>query len=534
MFEFLSSLGEAITARYQTVIRDIKSKTNSFYDAYLDLQEASIKAILDENGIDYEESRTCGYLLRGEEVTKLFRDKLGVPTDTYEQIRSHTSKINHHKHRKEKCIGVDSVVAFMESYHRFMRICCSSDEEFDPAYFEGIFGEFERTNAALNREKDSLVSELEELVKEKRLSDEQLRAFQEALANSKISEEGLAEQNDALLREISALKSLKLAILDQKLNRTIDMLNDLQEYVTESRAVSLAVGYTIVGKEHIGSYIDLARSEMGKPAVQPAPELTAASAKPDNASKGIPKMKRGDDEEEMPYNVMDATTRPPESDTLRKRIGEDPEPYLHSKDVTVRPDEKDLTSKRLGLTIRSLALAFGVAALVISLLLNGWLKLVSIAVFLPLVFLVLEMICYVKNLNEIPNESKWILRQAEIDVDDKNHTISVIFAFRGGRWVRFLASSIFVSAMAVEAFGLLYLAAMQFVFQSTEPGAWATLASAIMTAVALVLVLVQLVLFSKRPRPYSGKYVCFNTEKGTLVNEVKKFGLDAWELEKND
>ena len=263
MFEFLSELGHEISSRYQTVIRDIKAKSNSFYDAYLDLQEASIKAILEAHGFNYDESRTCGYLLRGEEVSNLFVNDLHVPKDTYDAIHNRTAKVNHHKHQKSKHILVDSVIAFMETFHKFMSICCGSSEEFDGEYFRSIFGEYERVNLALMQEKESIVSELEELAKEKRLNEEQLRTYAEALSMSKGMEEDLAEQNDALLHEISALKSLKLSVLDQKLNRTIDMLNDLQAYLVENRALSIAIGQTIIGSDvSESSYMVRARESM--------------------------------------------------------------------------------------------------------------------------------------------------------------------------------------------------------------------------------------------------------------------------------
>lgn len=56
---------ESLTIRFNTLERNIKSKSNSFYDSYLDLLEATIKYFLDENNIKYDDSRTCGYLVKG-------------------------------------------------------------------------------------------------------------------------------------------------------------------------------------------------------------------------------------------------------------------------------------------------------------------------------------------------------------------------------------------------------------------------------------------------------------------------------------
>ena len=59
---------ESLTTRFNTLERNIKSKSNSFYDSYLDLLEATIKYFLDENNITYDDSRTCGYLVRKSQL----------------------------------------------------------------------------------------------------------------------------------------------------------------------------------------------------------------------------------------------------------------------------------------------------------------------------------------------------------------------------------------------------------------------------------------------------------------------------------
>ena len=63
---------ESLTMRFNTLERNIKSKSNSFYDSYLDLLEATIKYFLDENSIVYDDSRTCGHLVRNEKEVKKF------------------------------------------------------------------------------------------------------------------------------------------------------------------------------------------------------------------------------------------------------------------------------------------------------------------------------------------------------------------------------------------------------------------------------------------------------------------------------
>ena len=42
---------DSLTNRYNTLESNLKSKSNSFYDSYLDLLEATIKYFLDEQNI---------------------------------------------------------------------------------------------------------------------------------------------------------------------------------------------------------------------------------------------------------------------------------------------------------------------------------------------------------------------------------------------------------------------------------------------------------------------------------------------------
>jgi hypothetical protein len=55
----------------------------------------------------------------------------------------------------------------------------------------------------------------------------------------KLSQE---EQNRELQRQISKLKDIKLASMEDKLNRTIDLLLELKPAIMENRVVMRAIG----------------------------------------------------------------------------------------------------------------------------------------------------------------------------------------------------------------------------------------------------------------------------------------------------
>jgi hypothetical protein len=265
MFEFLSLLGEPIKCRYETVERNIKSASNSFYDSYLDLLEATVKTIAENEDIPFDDSKTCGAIVRSEAMQKYLRESLGLDEHTIVKIGDYTLKVNHHKHHNEKTVSTDAVVNYLSVYFSFTssyakKKFSDSVGEFDPSYFVSIFGESERENARLLKEVSSLSSEL----KEAKLSSDDIERYKQLLSAKASQYQSLEDQNAFLQRQVSALKDIKLSSMESKLNKTIDMLNDLQDYLAESRAVSLGLGYMIVGKDKVGKYVDEAKEEMKK------------------------------------------------------------------------------------------------------------------------------------------------------------------------------------------------------------------------------------------------------------------------------
>lgn len=100
---------ESLTSRFDTLKGNIKSKSNSFYDSYLDLLEATIKYFLDENDIEYDESRTCGHIVKEENVKSFLTITLKLDDYTYNKLPDYIKKCNDHKHKKEKTLGIDSI-----------------------------------------------------------------------------------------------------------------------------------------------------------------------------------------------------------------------------------------------------------------------------------------------------------------------------------------------------------------------------------------------------------------------------------------
>ena len=83
MFEYLIEIEPRLYDRFLTVERNVKAASNSFYDAYLDLQEQFIKTVAVSCGFDIKARETCGELLRRTDVQNYFKEILHIDDFTY-------------------------------------------------------------------------------------------------------------------------------------------------------------------------------------------------------------------------------------------------------------------------------------------------------------------------------------------------------------------------------------------------------------------------------------------------------------------
>ena len=266
MFKHLQEIEYKLYERYLTLEKNIKAGSNSFYDAYLDLQEQFVKDVAVFCEFDIKARETCGELLRREDIKNFFKDVLRVDDFTYTKMQDYTLKVNAHKHKGEKNIQIDTIVSYMRiiydatiSFATYKKIAVN---EFDANYFISIFGSFEKENLALKTEMIKLKEELIVSVESGKLKDSDIAAYRSLISQSEIEKLDLEEQNQELHRQISKLKDIKLSSMEEKLNKTIELLTELTSSVVENRAVSYAVGDTICGAERFKSYVERAKEEL--------------------------------------------------------------------------------------------------------------------------------------------------------------------------------------------------------------------------------------------------------------------------------
>lgn len=253
MINALSYFDNSIVGRYRTVERNIKSKSNSFYDSFLDLLENTIKRILMLENVSYDEKYTCGTLLREESIEKFFKEETGVDDYTYSKCKDYIAKVNRHKHFNEHMINIDTVVTYMKVYYNlvsdFLKYKGKEAPVFNADYYNGIYGLTERENKELKNEVGRLKDDLETLSLVNKLSTEDNEIYRTLISAQEVEKLSLEDQNIELRNQLNKLKDIKINTIELKLNKALELLYNLTDSVVESRAIGIAVGKSITGQD---------------------------------------------------------------------------------------------------------------------------------------------------------------------------------------------------------------------------------------------------------------------------------------------
>ena len=244
---------DALNSRFETLERNIKSKSNSFYDSYLDLLEETIKYFLTENNINFDESRTCGFIIKTDDVKNFLLNKVKLDDYTYNKLPDYIKKCNDHKHKKEKNLQVEGVINFLKVYFNFLNYYLDFIKglrvDFDSNYYVSIFGETERLNNEYKLEVSKLKDELKDSYEANKLSEQDIIQYKSLISLKDIELLNLDEQNQKLQAQISVLKDIKLNSMEEKLNKTIDMLNNMKDYLVENRIIARRTSKLIDGRD---------------------------------------------------------------------------------------------------------------------------------------------------------------------------------------------------------------------------------------------------------------------------------------------
>lgn len=79
------------------------------------------------------------------------------------------------------------------------------------------------------------------------MKESDIENYRNLLSQAEIDKLSLEDQNEELQRQISVLKDIKLSSMEEKLNKTIDLLLELKPAIVENRILTKAVGRKVGG-----------------------------------------------------------------------------------------------------------------------------------------------------------------------------------------------------------------------------------------------------------------------------------------------
>lgn len=229
-------LNELVTLRYNTLINNIKNESNSYYDAYLDLLESTIKTIMDENNIPYDPTKTCGQYVRSDKLKDFLINEVKLNEEYYNKLPDYIKKCNDHKHKKEKKLSVESVINYVRIYFEllngYLRYKLQDEVSYDELYFINIFGQTKKIHQQLIEEKASLTEELEKANIRVKLSEENLENYKSIVEISTLEHLSLEDENVKLSKEISLLKDFKFSLLSEKMEYIANQNDEILKSVS--------------------------------------------------------------------------------------------------------------------------------------------------------------------------------------------------------------------------------------------------------------------------------------------------------------
>lgn len=266
MFEYLIKIDDRLYERYLTVERNIKSASNSFYDSYLDMQEQFVKTVAINENIEISVRATCGELLHNNDVKNYFINVIKLDDYTFNKMNDYSLKVNAHKHVGEKRIQVETIVNYLRVFYTASSLYYQNKIEeacvFNADEIISIFGIYEKDNIALKEEVNKLKEDLSVSIESGKIKESDIIAYKNLLSQAEIDKLSLEDQNSELQKQVSKLKDIKLSSMEEKLNKTIDLLNELTESVIENRVVSYAVGDCIMGRERFEKFVESAKEKI--------------------------------------------------------------------------------------------------------------------------------------------------------------------------------------------------------------------------------------------------------------------------------
>jgi hypothetical protein len=245
-FQGLKQFEPRLFERYQTLERDVKSGSNSFFDALGDLIDNYLKVVAVRVNIELDPIFSSGKILKEEAFHEFLFVQVGINEVDYKALRNLVRIINEHKHAAEKDVTVGKILLSLKNFFSvYSAISNHFDiqvEAFDEEYYRRLYRQNERESQKYLVQLKKLQKELAD---EKSLTTEQVTVIEKAKSldgkREIISDDYISELQNVL----SAVKDIRIEVLNEKLEQALSMLLELRSLVNETRAMSLNNGMLI-------------------------------------------------------------------------------------------------------------------------------------------------------------------------------------------------------------------------------------------------------------------------------------------------
>lgn len=239
MIKILKLIGARVYKRYETLEKNIKSGSNSFYDSFLNLQEEMVRCLCFSNGIELESHQSCGAILKRTDVKALFVDAMGLDPLEYNKMGDYVLKANKHKHNKEKQIEQPTVINYVYLIYCICRAFAKSKEleidEFDDSCYISMFRQYEKEYIAKKEIFSRLKATVQRLIESGRLDEEQVEMCREFLTDTDDTGLPIDIQNEQLQMRIDNITRLFKSVGDiSKTQEEIKIkIDDIEERFSE-------------------------------------------------------------------------------------------------------------------------------------------------------------------------------------------------------------------------------------------------------------------------------------------------------------
>lgn len=256
MLEYICELDASLKRRYETLEKNLRSASPSFYDSYLELCEEYVKLALsarvmcalgipEDKYIIFAKRDGIEKLLRRGDILAYFAEKLDTDSGVIEKILDYKLKINSHKHGAEKHLEPDIAFAYIEALFGFTKgLALRLDIEVaEPtrAEFDTVFNSHERYAELVHRDREELARKTDyiyEKIGENAESMEELRGsvthLTEEIVRLRSENESKASDKERLRLTAKRLEELEAEL--EKKQQLLEHFVDLTPEAVAERA----------------------------------------------------------------------------------------------------------------------------------------------------------------------------------------------------------------------------------------------------------------------------------------------------------